>query len=197
MLTPLYSADSPYAVASIDSVPTLPHNQPNGDPDCPDWKPMRHLMGGRAFGYNVWVSHEAGEVAIFGHTEHVWDHLTDDERERRESEDVEVVMAEELYVVLRGAARFTLGHATDASKRDDVDAPPGTMVLVAPSSWREAVALEDETMILAVGAPLGKAFHPHDWEQQWFEIYPDGPFSDWVEGFTNPRIKGERTKQPI
>lgn len=65
---------------------------------------------------------------------------------------------EELYVVLDGHAAFTLDG-------EEVDAPSGTLVFVRdPAVKRRAVALEPETIILAVGAAPGKAFSVSPWE---------------------------------
>jgi hypothetical protein len=67
---------------------------------------------------------------------------------------------EELYVVLRGRARFVVdGEAHDA--------PAGTLVAVLdPAAVREAVAEEEGTVVLAVGARPGVAFEPSPWELQ-------------------------------
>ncbi len=53
---------------------------------------------------------------------------------------------EEVYVVLRGRARFTLDGA-------QCDAPAGTFVVVAPAVHRHAVAIEPGTAVLALGGP--------------------------------------------
>ncbi len=59
---------------------------------------------------------------------------------------------EELYVVVQGGARFTIGG-------EDVDAPHGTAIFVRdPAAMRKAVATTDETIVLAVGGPRGAAY---------------------------------------
>jgi tetratricopeptide (TPR) repeat protein len=59
---------------------------------------------------------------------------------------------EELYVVVQGAATFTVDG-------DEVDAPHGTAVFVRePSAKRTAVAQEDGTIVLAVGGRRGEAY---------------------------------------
>jgi hypothetical protein len=59
---------------------------------------------------------------------------------------------EELYVVVQGAARFTIDG-------EDVDAPHGTAIFVHdPAVMRTAVATEDETIVLAVGGPRDHAY---------------------------------------
>jgi tetratricopeptide (TPR) repeat protein len=59
---------------------------------------------------------------------------------------------EELYLVLSGAATFTLGD-------EQVDAPAGTLVFVRdPATRRSAVATEAGTTVLAIGGTPGKAY---------------------------------------
>jgi tetratricopeptide (TPR) repeat protein len=62
-----------------------------------------------------------------------------------------------MYVVLRGRATFTLGD-------EELDAPAGTLVFVRPGTKRGAVAAEDGTAVLAVGAKPGVVFEPSPWE---------------------------------
>ena len=62
-----------------------------------------------------------------------------------------------MYVVLRGRATFTLGD-------DEVDAPAGTIVFVRPGTKRGAIAAENDTAVLAVGAKPGVVFEPSPWE---------------------------------
>ena len=74
---------------------------------------------------------------------------------------------EELYVVIAGHAVFTV-----AGK--EIDAPLGTAVFVRdPALRRSAVAKEDGTTILAVGAPAGKPFTitPGEAMRDFFEPY--------------------------
>jgi len=58
---------------------------------------------------------------------------------------------EELYVVVQGDATFTL----DGEERE---APHGTVVFVPPGTTRKAVAVSDETIVLAVGGRRGEAY---------------------------------------
>jgi len=58
---------------------------------------------------------------------------------------------EELYVVVRGSATFTVDG-------DEVDAPNGTAVFVRPGTKRSARAGEDGTIVLAVGGKPGEAW---------------------------------------
>jgi mannose-6-phosphate isomerase-like protein (cupin superfamily) len=74
---------------------------------------------------------------------------------------------EELYVVLAGHAVFTVAG-------EEVDAPPGTAVFVRdPATRRGAVAKEDDTIIVAVGAPAGRPFTitPGEAMRDFFEPY--------------------------
>jgi hypothetical protein len=129
-----------FAAVALDEIPTLRF----GGDDEPDWKPLRHHLGIGAFGTNAWVAARAGDPAIERHDEADSAH-------------------EELYLVLRGSARFTVdGEA--------VDAPAGTAVFVSdPAVTREAVATSDDTITLAVGAKRGEAFAPSRWESEWLE----------------------------
>lgn len=103
---------------------------------APVLMPLRRTLGIRAFGANCWTAPE-GKPVIERHMEPNGD--------------------EELYVVLRGRARFTVADETEV-------AGPGAVVHVPPDTTREAVALEPETIVLAVGAKAGEAFEPKSWE---------------------------------
>jgi hypothetical protein len=99
--------------------------------------PLRRRLGFRPFGLNVWVARRAGDRVI---------------EEHRETDG-----AEELYVVVRGTARFTVGD-------EELDAPVGTLVHAPPGTRRGAIGLEDDTRVLAMGAKPGEAFAPSGWE---------------------------------
>ena len=59
---------------------------------------------------------------------------------------------EEVYLVLSGAARFTLGE-------EQVDAPAGTLVFVRdPATRRSAEATEEGTTVVAIGGTPGKPY---------------------------------------
>jgi len=121
-----------YQILSIDDLDRLPTTA-----GTQILRPLRRRLGFRPFGLNVWVGAHEG------------DHVIEAHRERNG--------AEELYVVLRGTARFTLGA-------DSFDAPAGTLVHALPGTFREATAAEAETTVLAMGAEPGKAFNPSPWE---------------------------------
>jgi quercetin dioxygenase-like cupin family protein len=58
---------------------------------------------------------------------------------------------EELYAVVRGCARFTVGE-------EEAEAPAGTLVFVPPEVFRTAVAAEEGTIVFVVGGMVGEAF---------------------------------------
>jgi tetratricopeptide (TPR) repeat protein len=91
-------------------------------------RPVRSVLGLRAFGAAGFVGRAPGDLVVEPHAE------------------TEGRGHQELYVVLRGAARFTLDG-------DELEAPAGTLVVVEPHVRREAVALEADTAVLAFGGP--------------------------------------------
>jgi quercetin dioxygenase-like cupin family protein len=100
------------------------------------WRPVRRRFGITAFGTNAYTG-DAGQRVVEEHFE----------RDNHQ----------EMYVVLRGRATFTLGD-------DEIDAPAGTIVFVRPGTKRGAIAAEDDTAVLAVGAKPGVIFEPAPWE---------------------------------
>ena len=120
-----------YDVAHVDELEELPIN--NGEFVL---RPVRRRFGITAFGTNAYTGH-AGQRVIEEHFE----------RDNHQ----------EMYVVLRGRATFTLGE-------DEIDAPAGTIVFVRPGTKRGAIAAEDGTAVLAVGAKPGVVFEPSPWE---------------------------------
>jgi quercetin dioxygenase-like cupin family protein len=120
-----------YEVVHLDELEELPINDGEFV-----WRPVRRRFGISAFGTNAYTA-KAGQRVVEEHFE-------------RDGH-------EEMYVVLRGCARFTLGD-------DEVDAPAGTIVYARPGTRRGAVAAEDDTAVLAVGAKPGVVFEPSPWE---------------------------------
>jgi quercetin dioxygenase-like cupin family protein len=120
-----------YEIAHVDELEELPIN--NGEFV---WRPVRRRFGISAFGTNAYTA-KAGQRVLEEHYE-------------RDGH-------EELYVVLRGRATFTLGD-------DEVDALAGTLVFARPGTKRGAIATEDGTALLAVGAKPGIVFEPSPWE---------------------------------
>lgn len=125
-------SDAGYEVLSIDDLERVPSTAGG----APVLLPLRRRLGFRPFGVNCW-SADAGETVISPHFERGGQ--------------------EELYVVLRGRASFTVGEET-------VDAPAGTLVHCPPGTFREAVAAEPGTVVLAAGATPGEAWRPAPWE---------------------------------
>jgi hypothetical protein len=107
---------------------------------------VRHHLGIKAFGVNLFEAPSAGDEVIETHVE------TEDSPSRHE----------ELYLVLDGAAAFEVDGEV-------VEAPAGTFVFVPdPASRRGAVARLDGTRVLAMGAPRGEAFEISAWERRRF-----------------------------
>jgi hypothetical protein len=72
---------------------------------------------------------------------------------------------EELYVVVEGTVRFTLAaESVQASAVSFVAVPD-------PAVTRSAVALEDGTLLLAIGASAGSGFRT-TWAPEHFEQVP-------------------------
>ena len=120
-----------YEIAHVDELEELPINDGEFV-----WRPVRRRFGISAFGTNAYTA-KAGQRVLEEHYE-------------RDGH-------EELYVVLRGRATFTLGD-------DEIDAPAGTLVFARPGTKRGAIATEDGTALLAVGAKPGIVFEPSPWE---------------------------------
>ena len=132
-----------YETLHIDDVPLVAFDEP----EVPDWRPLRHHLGVGAFGVNAWVAKAAGEQAIEPH-----DELPDADG---------AAGHEELHVVLRGSADFTVGD-------DTFEVQSGSVVFIRdPALTREATAREAGTTILTVGAAPGEAFTPSGWEARW------------------------------
>jgi mannose-6-phosphate isomerase-like protein (cupin superfamily) len=123
-----------HRVAHVTEVPAVP-----SPVEGLVWRPVRHHLDVRAFGTNAYTGADVGALVVEPHDEDEF---------------------EELYVVLSGAARFTVDD-------DTFDAPAGTLVLVTPPSRRVAHATAPDTTILAVGAITGQAFEVSDWEERW------------------------------
>lgn len=106
------------------------------------WHPLRAALDTRIVGMGAYTAASAGQDVVEGHTE---------SGEGRGHEEV--------YVVLRGRATFTLDGAV-------LDAPAGTFVVVSdPSVHRRAVAAEPDTAVLALGGP--PTFEPS--ASEWIE----------------------------
>jgi tetratricopeptide (TPR) repeat protein len=114
-------------------------------PDGFVWWPVRRHFGIRAFGTNVYTPGASGQV-IEEHTERLGQ--------------------EEIYLVLRGRVRFTLGE-------DEHELGPGQLVHVSdPALRRGAVKVTDDAAVFAIGGLPGEAFEISAWEYV-FPAFPD------------------------
>src|SRR5918997_2337023 len=93
------------------------------------WRPLRQALGTRIVGMAAYTATRAGQEVVEAHAESAGGRGH-----------------EEVYVVLRGRALFTL----DGVRRE---AAAGTFVVVAPHVQRHAVASEPGTAVLALGGP--------------------------------------------
>jgi len=112
-----------FVVLGFDEVEEVPWNAGM------TMRPIRGVLGLRAFGAAGFRAADRGDLVVEPH----------DEADGRGHE--------ELYIVLRGHARFRLDG-------DERDAPAGTMVFVKdPAVRRQAVAVVPDTAVLALGGP--------------------------------------------
>jgi mannose-6-phosphate isomerase-like protein (cupin superfamily) len=130
--------DLSYRVATVDELQDIAYRQDT------HMRPVRHHFGITAFGTNAWTAADVGDRLMPEHAE---------------DEGIE-----ELYVVLRGHARFEIDG-------DTVDAPQGTLVFVPPEVNRTAFAKNAGTTVLAIGSRIGKPYEAGGWEV-WAEFHP-------------------------
>ena len=135
----------------IESVDITQIRRPSG------WSPIRRELGVQAFGINAWHG-DADKQLVGEHDEKTSGH-------------------EELYVVVAGAARFTVDG-------EELDAPVGTVVFVRdPASRRQAVATEDGTTLISAGGKPNEAYAPRSWEvnAEVFAMFDRGAFGEAKE----------------
>jgi tetratricopeptide (TPR) repeat protein len=119
------------------------------------WRPVRRRFDIRAFGVNAYAPREAGAQVVEEHTERRLGH-------------------EEIYLVLRGRARFTL----DGEERE---LGPGQLVFVRdPEVRRGAIGLTDDTIVLALGGKPGEPYEVSAWEAM-FAAVPAMREENWDE----------------
>jgi hypothetical protein len=123
-----------WKAVALDDVESLPWRRTELT-----WRPLRAALGTRIVGMAAFTADRAGQEVVEGHRE------SDDGRGH-----------EEVYLVLRGRATFTLDGA-------ELDAPAGTFVLVEPTVHRRAVAAVPETAVLALGGPPDFVPGADDW----------------------------------
>ncbi len=113
------------------------------DEGRPRWHMVRSELGIEAFGVNAWCATAADQELIGEH----------DELGQGAGGH------EELYLVVKGRATFTVDGET-------VEAAEGTVVFVKdPGVRRSAVARDEGTTVLVVGAIPRHAFTVSDWER--------------------------------
>jgi tetratricopeptide (TPR) repeat protein len=118
-----------YAILTLDELETAAHRGSK-------LIPVRHALGFRPAGVNAWKADSGGQL-IPPHEEDSG--------------------SEELYVVVRGRARFTVGE-------EETEAPAGTLVFVPSEVFRTAIAEEDGTIVFVVGGWIGEAFEAGGWD---------------------------------
>lgn len=112
------------------------------------WRPVRRKLGIESLGVNAWTAEEAGQEVVEHHDE------TGSGAGKHE----------ELYIVVRGRARFQLDD-------EEFDAPVGTFVFVRDRTVRRgAFAEEPGTTVLALGGKPGEAFEVSPWESYFAAI---------------------------
>jgi hypothetical protein len=127
-----------FKVAHVDEIEGIDYREDSY------MRPVREHFGISAFGTNAWWGENAGDRLVPSHREDPGN--------------------EELYVVLRGRARFAIDGET-------VDAPAGTLVFCRDEADRTAFAEEAGTAVLAVGSTVGEAYHGGGWEV-WAPFHP-------------------------
>jgi quercetin dioxygenase-like cupin family protein len=119
------------------------------------WRPVRRRFDIRGFGVNAYTTLAAGGQIVEEHAETQLGH-------------------EEIYLVLRGRARFTVDG-------NDHELVAGQLVFVRdPELRRGAVALEEDTAVLALGGKPGEPHVVSAWEAM-FAAVPASRAEDWAE----------------
>jgi tetratricopeptide (TPR) repeat protein len=140
-----------FQVTSVDDIPR------QRGAEGSDWLRLRKAFDVRAFGVNVYGA-AAGKRVIEEHDEL----------------GTAAGRHQELYVVLRGRARFELDG-------DVHEAETGTAVFVRdPAVRRGAHAQEDGTLVLVVGGTPGQAYEVSVWEQA-ADAYPHWENGDYAK----------------
>jgi quercetin dioxygenase-like cupin family protein len=140
-------------------------------PDGFVWRPIRRHFDIRGFGVNAYSALEAGGQIVEEHAETQLGH-------------------EELYLVLRGRARFTVDG-------NEHELAAGQLVFVRdPQLRRGAVALEEDTVVLALGGKPGEAHVVSAWEAM-FAAVPYSRDENWDEAIRiHVEALGEQPEHP-
>lgn len=136
------------------------------------WRPVRGHFGIQAFGVNAYTPGASKQI-VEEHTEGTLEH-------------------EEIYLVLRGRVRFTIGD-------DEHELGQGQLVFVRdPSLRRGGVALTDDAAVLAIGGKPGEPFEVSAWEFI-FRAAPAIKSGDYPEARRTLReaMKGKPDSPPL
>jgi quercetin dioxygenase-like cupin family protein len=120
-----------YQILSLDEIEPVPYHAREGQ----KLLTIQRLLDYRAAGINGWIG-DPGESLVPEHEEDSGN--------------------EELYVVVRGRAAFTVDG-------ERIDAPAGTLIHVLSGEKRTAVSEEAGTIVVAIGATIGQANEPSGW----------------------------------
>ncbi|MCL4290457.1 MAG: AraC family ligand binding domain-containing protein [Thermoleophilia bacterium] len=139
------AAGRAWRLARLGEIPALPPTDERSfwsswtaDPTFPDgWHSVGRHLGINAFGVNAKEA-DAGQELVARHAES------------------EFAAQQELYILVRGRARFTC-------ERQELELGPGDMLLVEPDVVRAAIALETPTAIVCVGGVPGEGYRSPDW----------------------------------
>jgi len=127
---------APWKVAHIDEIPFE-----EGESPGTEWKPVRRFFDAKSFGSSLARATYAGDILTHDHDETGANH-------------------EELFLIVSGHATYRVGD-------EEIDAPAGTFLWVPdPATVRGVVAKEPGTVMFVVGAEVGVAFKPSDWDTE-------------------------------
>jgi tetratricopeptide (TPR) repeat protein len=131
-----------YTALHLDDVPAL---RAGG---AGMWHPIRRALGATALGLNAYSASGVGDALIEHH----------DECSPGSGGQ------EEVYLVLRGTAAFTVDG-------DAVEAPTGTLLLIPAGVERSATAGAADTLVLVMGGKAGSALPSSPYEY-WYAAEP-------------------------
>jgi quercetin dioxygenase-like cupin family protein len=120
-----------YTIVDLTTAESFPYHQRDGQ----KLLPIQRMTDYRVAGINGWIG-DPGEGLVPEHAE--------------DSDN------EELYIVVKGRATFTVDGR-------EIDAPAGTLLHLQPGENRVAVSEEPGTIIVAIGATIGKPYEPQGW----------------------------------
>lgn len=140
-------SDRRFAITHLDELERVPFEDML-------WRPIRRPLGVTAFGINAYTGARVGDSVIEPHDE----------------TSAGAGGHEELYVVVSGAAEFTIDG-------ERVEAATGSLILVAVGSHRAATATADETTVLVIGGEPGSGL-------------PASPFEHWYAA-QGPYARGD------